>query len=228
MKEILNFLKELSCNNEREWFMEHKDEYKRIKERFDAFALDLLSQIRKFDSAIGDLQINDITYRIYRDVRFSADKSPYKTHMGVYICPGGKKSAYSGYYFQVSASASDSWEGTHMLAAGDYWCDPKVLAILREDIEMSDGGFRKILAQAAPGFELDMEGALKKVPAGFPTDTPDSDYYRLKRFCITYMPDDDFILAPNLAERVAALFKTTKPFLDFINRAVTWSKENND
>ena len=115
-----------------------------------------------------------------------------------------------------------------MLAAGDYWCDPKVLAILREDIEMSDGGFRKILAQAAPGFELDFEGALKKVPAGFPADTPDSDFYRLKRFCITYMPDDDFILAPNLAERVSALFKTTKPFLDFINRAVTWSKENND
>ena len=112
-----------------------------------------------------------------------------------------------------------------MLAAGDYWCDPKVLAILREDIEMSDGGFRKILAQAAPGFELDMEGALKKVPAGFPADTSDSDFYRLKRFCLTYTPTEEFILAPDLAERVAALFKTTKPFLDFINRAVTWSKE---
>ena len=112
-----------------------------------------------------------------------------------------------------------------MLAAGDYWCDPKVLAILREDIEMSDGGFRKILSQAAPGFELDMEGALKKVPAGFPADTPDSDYYRLKRFCLTYTPTEEFILAPGLSERVAALFKTTKPFLDFINRAVAWSKE---
>ena len=76
-----------------------------------------------------------------------------------------------------------------------------------------------------PHFEIDYEGSLKKVPAGFPTDTPDSDFYRLKRFCIAYMPDDDFILAPGLAERVSALFKTTKPFLDFINRAVTWSKE---
>lgn len=225
MKEILKFLKELSANNEREWFMAHKDEYKRAKERFDAFALELLGQIRKFDPAIGDLKINDITYRIYRDVRFSADKSPYKTHMGVYICPGGKKSAYSGYYFQVSASDKESWEGTHMLAAGDYWCDPKVLNILREDIEMSDGGFRNILAQADPRFELDYEGALKKVPAGFPADTPDSDFYRLKRFCMAFTPDEKFILEPNLAERVAAIFKTTKPFLDFINRAVTWSHE---
>ena len=225
MKEILAFLKELSRNNDRNWFIAHKDEYKKAKERFDAFALELLAEIRKFDSAIGDLKINDITYRIYRDVRFSSDKSPYKTHMGVYICPGGKKSPNSGYYFQVSASASDSWEGTHMLAAGDYWCDPKVLAILREDIEMSDGGFRKILAQADPRFELDYEGALKKVPAGLPTDTPDSDFYRLKRFCMAFTPDEKFILEPNLSERVAAIFKTTKPFLDFINRAVTWSRE---
>jgi uncharacterized protein (DUF2461 family) len=112
-----------------------------------------------------------------------------------------------------------------MLAAGDYWCDPKVLNILREDIEMSDGGFRNILAQADPRFELDYEGALKKVPAGFPADTPDSDFYRLKRFCMAFTPDEKFILEPNLAERVAAIFKTTKPFLDFINRAVTWSKE---
>ena len=227
MKEILAFLRELSCHNDRNWFLEHKDDYKRAKERFDAFALELLAQIRKFDPAIGDLGLSDITYRIYRDVRFSADKSPYKTHMGVYICPGGKKSPYSGYYFQVSASAKESWEGTHMLATGDYCCEPRVLTILREDIETSDGGFRKILSEAAPGFELDYEGALKKVPAGFPTDTPDSDFYRLKRFCLVYTPDEKFILEPNLAERVAALFKTTKPFLDFINRAVTWSKEEN-
>ena len=227
MKEILAFLRELSCHNDRNWFLEHKDDYKRAKERFDAFALELLAQIRKFDPAIGDLGLSDITYRIYRDVRFSADKSPYKTHMGVYICPGGKKSPYSGYYFQVSASAKESWEGTHMLATGDYCCEPRVLTILREDIETSDGGFRKILSEAAPGFELDYEGALKKVPAGFPTDTPDSAFYRLKRFCLVYTPDEKFILEPNLAERVAALFKTTKPFLDFINRAVTWSKEEN-
>ena len=114
-----------------------------------------------------------------------------------------------------------------MLATGDYCCEPRVLTILREDIETSDGGFRKILSEAAPGFELDYEGALKKVPAGFPTDTPDSAFYRLKRFCLVYTPDEKFILEPNLAERVAALFKTTKPFLDFINRAVTWSKEEN-
>ena len=85
MKEILAFLRELSCHNDRNWFLEHKDDYKRAKERFDAFALELLAQIRKFDPAIGDLKLNDITYRIYRDVRFSADKSPYKTHMGGYI-----------------------------------------------------------------------------------------------------------------------------------------------
>lgn len=226
MEQVLDFLRELYCNNNREWFTAHKAEYVKAHDRFNVFALELLEGIRKFDSAIGPLTLNDITYRIYRDVRFSADKSPYKTHMGVYICPGGKKSGYSGYYFHVSASDAESWEGGHIAAAGDYICEPKVLAILREDIENGDGDFRRILSETDARFNLDWEGALKKVPAGFPKDTPDSDFFRLKKFCLDFKPDDAFVCAPDLKDRLIELFRTAKPFLDYINRAITWSREN--
>jgi len=224
MQQVLKFLRELSCNNNREWFTEHKSEYLLAKASFDRFALSLLEEIRKFDPAIGNLSIGDITYRIYRDVRFSANKEPYKTHMGVYICQGGKKSGYSGYYFHVSADANGGWESGHIIAAGDYMCEPKVLAILREDIEAGDGDFRAILSKVDPRLKLEMDGALKKVPKDFPADTPDSDFYRLKRFCLNGPISDDQILNPDLLPNLVEMFRSTKPFLDYINRAISYSR----
>lgn len=224
MKQVLEFLRELSCNNNREWFTEHKAEYLQAKATFERFSLSLLEEIRKFDSSIGNLGIGDITYRIYRDVRFSANKDPYKTHMGVYICKGGKKSGYSGYYFHVSADAGGGWESGHMVAAGDYMCDPKVLAIIREDIEAGDGDFREILSHVDPRLKLEMDGALKKVPKDFPSDTPDSDFYRLKRFCLSGPITDDMITSPDLMNDLIRMFRSAKPFLDYINRAIHYSR----
>lgn len=221
----MSFLRELSLNNNREWFLAHKAQYQEAKNVFAEFALELLREVRAFDDSIGELGLSEMTYRINRDVRFSADKSPYKCHMGVFICPGGKKSGYSGYYFQVSAGLAGNWEGTHMLAAGDYMTDPRVLKILREDIEMGKGDFRAALAQADPKFSLDFDNALKKVPKGFPQDTPDSDYFRLKNFCLCWAPSEKFILSKDLARKVADKFRTTRPFISYINRAVQYVQE---
>ena len=104
MERVLHFLRDLNLNNNREWFNAHKSEYLEAKRVFDTFALELCEGIRGFDSSIGPLGINDITYRIYRDVRFSHDKSPYKCHMGVFVSPEGRRAGYCGYYFQVSAA----------------------------------------------------------------------------------------------------------------------------
>lgn len=225
MKRVISFLHELYCHNNREWFLAHKAEYLEVKGIFDAFVIDLLKEIQSFDDSIGPLTLRDMTYRIYRDVRFSKNKAPYKCHMGVYICRGGKKSGYSGYYFQVSGADDCGWEGTHMLAAGDYWCDPKVLKILREDIELGKGDFREALSKADGRFALDTEDSLKKVPNGFPKDSPDAEYFKLKKFCLCWEPDEEFVTAPDLASRVAGVFRTSKPFLDYVNRAVEYVKE---
>ena len=225
MERVLSFLRDLHDNNNREWFTAHKSEYIEAKNTFGEFAMDLLREIRRFDDSIGNLTLGDITYRIYRDVRFSRDKSPYKCHMGAYICPQGKKSGYSGYYFQVSAADEGGWESGHMLASGNYFTEPAVLGVLREDIELGKGDFRDILSKADPRFALDYDGALKRVPNGFPKDTADSDFFRLKRFCLCWAPDDDFILSEDLAPRVAEMFRTTQPFIRYVNRAIEYVRE---
>ena len=106
MKQIYEFLDSLGRNNDREWFMSNREWYLRVKERFDGYAAGLIGRIGSFDPSVSGLGLGDCTYRIYRDVRFSADKSPYKTHMGVYVCPGGKKSWHSRYYLHIEPDYS--------------------------------------------------------------------------------------------------------------------------
>lgn len=99
MEEIIDFLNKLSANNNREWFNAHKEEYLHCKNLFEKFTIELIEGIRKFDESIGPLTISDCTYRIYRDTRFSLDKTPYKTHFGAFIVPEGKKSGYGATIF---------------------------------------------------------------------------------------------------------------------------------
>lgn len=222
MQTLISFLRRLDANNERNWFNAHKAEYQAVHDMFLRFTDELICEISRFDSSVSGLTAKDCTYRIYRDVRFSDDKRPYKTHMGAFICPEGKKSPYSGYYFHVS-TGGDGYPGAHMLATGDYCHTPEALRIIREDIVNGEGDFEQTLQQAASVFELDRDGALKRNPKGFPLDAPYSEYIRLKSYCLCATMDDDFICAPDLAKRVADLFKSTKPFLDYINRAIDFS-----
>lgn len=225
MQKIVDFLRRLKDNNNREWFQAHKAEYMEVKASFDVFVEDLISRIGEYDETVRGLTPKDCTYRIYRDTRFSKDKAPYKTWLGVYVCRGGKKSGFSGYYFQICAGAEEGYGG-HMLAAGDYCAEPKVLRTIREDIVNGDGDFDDIIRhQLAPGFHLSKEFQLKRVPQGFTPDSHWAEYLKYKVYCVDMSVDDNFILAPALAQRVADLFRTTKPFLDYINRAIEYVRE---
>ena len=220
MKQVLQFLQDLSEHNDKPWFEANKQRYLAARGRMDQLAVELIAAIREFDDTIGPLTPKDCTWRIYRDTRFSKDKRPYKTQMGVYVAPGGKKSGFSGYYFQIGAPDSG-----HMLATGNYFCTPPVLKVLREDIELGGNEFRNILSQVDPRMKLDLSETLKRAPAGFPADGPDATFYKLKNFCMIWEPDNRFVTGNNLAERLAAVFKTTKPFLDFLNRAIDYCRE---
>lgn len=218
----MQFLRDLSEHNEKPWFEANKKRYLAAKEQVDRLAVELIDAIRAFDDTIGPLTPKDCTWRIYRDTRFSHDKRPYKTQMGVFVARGGKKAGFNGYYFQIGAP-----ESGHMLAAGNYYCEPPVLKILREDILYGGGDFRKILSGVDPRMTLDLSESLKRTPAGFPADGPDAQFFKLKNFCLIWMPDDRFITGKNLVERVAAIFQTTKSFLDYTNRAIEYSREEN-
>ena len=105
MKEIIEFLSRLEKNNNREWFHEHKSDYLAAQEKFNGFTEKLIAGIAGFDESVSGLTAKECTYRIYRDTRLSPDKRPYKCHMGAFICPGGKKSGFSGYYFQIGRNS---------------------------------------------------------------------------------------------------------------------------
>ena len=225
MKEIITYFRRLQANNNREWFNAHKDEFLKHQARFHELVEEVIKEVSVYDPSIATLTPKDCTYRIYRDVRFSSDKSPYKCHFGAFITKGGKKSGNSGYYFHISTGGGDEYPYCHMLAAGDYCCDSEVLKILREDIMNGGGDFERVVKQADASFCLETEGALKRNPKGFPADAPYSEYLRLKYFCLTAIPEDDFWEGDDLAKRIAAKFATTKPFLDYINRAIDFLRE---
>ncbi len=224
MNDIITFLQELQQNNNREWFMANKARYTALQTRFNAFVDELIGEISRFDDSVAGLTAKDCTYRIYRDVRFSADKSPYKIHMGAFICPGGKKSGYSGYYFHLG-TGGEGYPYGHMLATGDYCHDPKALQIIREDIAGGEGDFDTIVRSVAPTFTLDCEGALKRNPKGFEHETEYAEYLRLKAFCLVHSPSTDLMGASNRAHRPAELFRHTRPFLHYLNRAIQYSKQ---
>ena len=227
MEEILQFLRDLEQNNNRDWFNANKQRYRHAQQLWNAFCEELIAEVGRFDAAIAPLTVANCTYRIYRDTRFSADKTPYKTHFGVFMCPGGKKSMHAGYYFHLGTGTGESYPHAHMLAAGNYCYDPKAIKILREDISDDWDNFsRNVLGAAHSSFTADMEGALKRVPREYPADAPYADWMRMRNFCLVTNVDDAFVLAPDLARRVAALFSTTAPFTAFVNRAVDYVLED--
>lgn len=229
MKELIDFLRDLERNNNRDWFADNKPRYQHVKLRWEAFCEELIAAIGAYDPDIARLSLRDCTYRIYRDTRFSHDKSPYKTHLGVFLAPGGKKSMHSGYYFHLGTGTGTSYPNAHMLAAGNYCYDPKAVKILREDISYGWDQFRdEVLAVADPRFAPDMEYALKRVPREYPADAPYADWMKMKAYTLAFNVDDQFMLQPDLAQRVADIFRTVKPFNDYINRAVDFAREEDE
>ena len=224
MKEILQFLRDLQANNNREWFEANKERYKQVQGIWNEFCTQLIQEIGKWDADIAKLSLSQCTYRIYRDTRFSNDKSPYKTHFGVFLAPGGKKSMHAGYYFHIGTGEDGAYPHGHMLAAGNYCYDKETVKILREDISYGWEEFRdSVLAVADPRFTISEMDALKKVPKGFDPDAPYADWMRQKAYCLAFNTNDAFILQPDLAQRVAEVFRTTKPFIDYVNRAVDYT-----
>ena len=119
MKQVVEFLTLLHENNDKAWFDSHKEMYKRALSCFEVFTAKLIDGIAAFDPSVRGLTVKDCTWRIYRDTRFSPDKTPYKTHMGAFVAPRGKKGGYSGYYFHVEPVWDErSWSQGHQLTTG--------------------------------------------------------------------------------------------------------------
>ena len=221
MERVVNFLNNLNKNNNKVWFDTHKKEFLEAQAVFNDFVDRLIKGISEFDPQVKNLSVKDCTYRIYRDVRFSNDKTPYKSHMGAFISPHGKNSGYSGYYFHIEASGAN-YIGGHILSTGIYRPAPKVLKSIREEIMLNGEKLLKAVS-VANGFNLDSGDALKRVPSGFPADSQFAEFFKLKNYFLVQYVDDNFISSNNLLENTILEYKKTLVFNNLLNMCVDYS-----
>ena len=219
MKDIINFLEDLAANNDRAWFEANRDRYKAVKSRMDAVAKDFIEAVAAFDPSVERVQVKDATYRIYRDTRFTKDKSPYKTWFGVYVCPRGKRSGLSGYYMHVEPD-----QNHYMLCTGAYCPTAGEIKSVREEIMTEGDAFVETIRQAE-GFDIDWSTAYKRMPQGWSAEDPHSEYYRLRNFLLVKLIDRDFVLSDDFISRAADQMSRTRPFNDTLNRAIEYARE---
>lgn len=216
LQSLLSFLERLARDNNREWFNNHRKEYEAaIKSRND-FTAALIAAIASVDPDAACLDIRDCTYRIFRDVRFSSDKSPYKTHIGIFINPpAGKKSILSGYYFHLQP-------GNSFVCAGNIGWPGKVLAAVRLAIYDNIDEYRSIVESTSfrKCYPHLGDSPVKTAPKGFSRHWPYIDYIRPRNFLAESVHDDVIFTAPALMERMMPYIREAKRFNDFLNFTV--------
>ncbi len=216
MQSILNFLTAVKVNNNREWFQDNKPVFEEAKSSFEEFVNILILKIKEFDNTIDVSSAKECTYRIYRDVRFSKNKEPYKPNFGAYIAKGGRKSEFAGYYIHIESGAS--------FAGGGIYCpQPEVLKSVRDDIYNDSGNIKKIINE--PIFKTvfpEMYGEkLKTAPRGFPKNFPDIQLLNYKSYTVITSLTNEDLTAGDFLDNLLSIFKTQKPFNDYLNGVIT-------
>ena len=223
---MLDFLKEVTMNNNRPWFMEHKNEYEAVKAEWERGVAQALERIGSFDPSVLSQQVKDCTYRFYRDTRFSEDKSPYKNHLGAYVNAHGKKALRGGYYIHMEP-------GHCLLAVGNYWLPTNILTSCRNELMANEEEWLRCVESKAfkkyfdapedaswdspQGFGMTK---LKTCPSGFPRDYEHLRYLRLKDYCAWHHVSDDFFEGDDWLNEMERIFLAAKPMMDFVNAVI--------
>lgn len=212
---VYDFLNRLKTNNNREWFNENKAEYLEVKQSFERSIHEIITLINGIDPCIGLVEPKDCIFRIYKDTRFSKDKTPYKTNMGAYVVNGGRKSPRGGYYIHVEPEVS--------FIAGGIYCPPNdVLKKVRREVYNFTDEFKEIIESKSfktmfPEFYQDK---LKMVPKGFPKDFEDADLLKYKSYIVSHSVSDKEMTGEEGKKLLTKAIETLKPLNDFINRGI--------
>ncbi|WP_372945020.1 DUF2461 domain-containing protein [Muriicola sp.] len=208
--EALDFLKKLSANNNRDWFEAHKSEFKSLEKEVKSFYTSLMEALKKHDD-IEKMKM----FRIYRDVRFSKDKTPYKTHFAGSFSRAGK-ALRGGYYLRIKP-------GETFAAAGFWEPNKEDLYRIRKELEMDASEFRSVIQ--ARGFRNtwgDLVGEeLKTAPKGFDKEHPDIDLIRKKQFIFVRNFTDKEVLSPGFLSEVDHSFRNIRPYFDLMSEILT-------
>lgn len=212
----LEFLKSLSQNNDKTWFDAHRNEYAQAKNDFELFVSRVLEGLADIDSSLTEVKAKDCIFRIFRDVRFSKDKTPYKTHFGAYLSRGGRKFSGAGYYLHIEADGKS-------IGGGGLWMpESALLKKVRQEIDYNFEAFQSIIQAHSfkkyfPAFEGEK---LKSLPQGYTADNPAIEYLKLKNFAtVSHLPDQT-LTSEKCLHTYLEIFSTLKPLVDFLNKAL--------
>ena len=215
MKEVLQFLQELTENNNREWFNDNRKRYEESRDKIIFLTDVFINEIKKFDPEITGISPKDCVFRIFKDVRFSKDKLPYKTNFGSFIAKGGRKSIYPGYYFHIEPKQSFVGGGVFMpqaeplRAIRNYLTEhtPEFLQI------KDDGDFKKIFPEM-------YDHQLKTAPKGFPKDHEFISILKYKSFVFSSSIDNKIVTGDSLIEHSVEAFNELQKINSFLYKAL--------
>lgn len=217
VRDLIQFLGELSENNNRAWFVMNKPRYDILREEFLALTIKLIAEISKFDPAIAGCNPKKALFRINRDMRFSHDKRPYKTHFSAAITASGLKKPSQGggpaYYFHINEA------GQLLIAGGEYLPPTPRLRAIRNRVVEDAAGFTKMRKNkklVATYDDLQEEGKLQRPPKGFTPDTPNIEYVKLKSFIVWTEEDIRKKIPADLGKRVLEGFKDAYPLVQWL------------
>jgi uncharacterized protein (TIGR02453 family) len=214
---ILKFLKALGKNNDRAWFEKNKPKYLEAKQSFEEFVATFLKSLQTFDHSLGGLEAKKLVFRIYRDVRFSKDKKPYKVNMAAGFSANGKMMQEPGYYLHIEPGNKS------MIAGGLYMPDPESLGKIRQEIDYNPDVLKKILASKK--FKTFFEGfdesdKLKLMPKGYAKDHPHIEWLKLKSFIVVHNFTDKEVMDKNFGRKAATICSAIMPLNAFLKEAV--------
>lgn len=219
MKQIFAFLSDLDRNNNRDWFKENKGRYQEALGQFSELAASLISGISGFDPTLDGIDANQSIFRIYKDVRFSKDKSPYKTHFGCWMTKGGRKSTDAGYYFHMEPGKS--------FAAAGVWMPPaEQLKLIREEIMLNPDAYLEVVNKLLSMKKYERGGTedmLKKGPAGFPKDFAYMDELKYKHHIFSRAYKDSELSGKNAASIITDDFRGLHPLVTYLNHAMSFT-----
>ena len=214
-KETLNFLSTLEINNNREWFNKSKQMYLDAKANVENVVNKIISEVAEFDQSVERLEAKNCIFRIYKDTRFSKDKTPYKNNLGASLVEKGPKTLnHAGYYIHLEP-------GKSFLAGGVYMTEPKNLKAIRTAISSESEKFLKILNKKSFKDILELQGTkLVKVPQGFDKEDPMGDYLKFKQFTVFHPLSDADVLDQDFVMNTVKVLKEIYPFNRFLNEAI--------
>ncbi|MGF1533713.1 MAG: DUF2461 domain-containing protein [Bernardetiaceae bacterium] len=215
MQATFSFLRDLAQNNNRDWMHAHKDRYQAAKAEFEDFLQRLLLALTAHDPSLDGLAAKDCIYRLARDIRFSKDKSPYKTNFAAGLDQDGRKSERAFYYLHIQPEAA-------FIATGMYMPPREILQKIREEIDYNAAELHHILDEPrlkAEFGELDIfpEQQLKTIPRGYPKDHPEAELLRYKSFILSRPVPDGFFAQPDAPQKIADTYTLTLPFRRWLN-----------